>query len=227
VDDKPAGGGKRFVTYARADGSTATLQIQPAVTARNGFHHDDLVMSALAPQWGYARVVGVDEEGRLWLHFQTQAGAVTTESGDWEAMDLKLVRSSRDPGAGGASTNFRLPLERGTRVVRGPHVSGGGPARGCGGVEGGKSAVDSVGTAQSSGAESAPYRRFNCCILSFYPCVEQPLLRIGACSGSGARRTRSPAMWARSWATAAARAGTACSGTTTPATPTSTLRTTR
>lgn len=117
-----AGGGKRrLFKYPRLDGSLGLFAVDARATAPFGFQHDDLVYAAAAPQWGYGRVIGV-EGRRLWLHFQADGGATTSASGDWDLADLHLVRSCKDPGTG-ISEVFRLPLDRGTRVVRGPDVS--------------------------------------------------------------------------------------------------------
>jgi hypothetical protein len=118
---RPSEAGKRWFRYPKIDGSLGTFAVDAKATAPFGFQHDDLVFASAVPQWGYGRVIGV-EEGRLWLHFQTDDGASATEEGHWDFADLHLVRSCRDPGTGHSEV-FRLPLDRGTRVVRGPDVS--------------------------------------------------------------------------------------------------------
>ena len=93
----------------------------PAVSAF-GLRHCEYVSSRRYPSWGVARVVGV-KDGRLWLHFQGDVGATTRED-HWHFADLQLIRSWHDPSLVGLEKSaFRLPLEDGTRVVRGPHVS--------------------------------------------------------------------------------------------------------
>lgn len=93
----------------------------PAVSAF-GLRHSEYVSSRRFPSWGVARVVGV-KDGRLWLHFQGDAGASTRDD-HWHFADLQLIRSWHDPSLVGLEKSaFRLPLEDSTRVVRGPHVS--------------------------------------------------------------------------------------------------------
>ena len=110
-----------YFRYPRADGTMGTFCVETQATESFGFHHNDLVYAAAAPLWGYARVLGTSH-GRLWLHFLGTAGAITSPTEGWVPLDLRLVCANRDLSvSGGSTTLFRLPLERGTRVVRGPH----------------------------------------------------------------------------------------------------------
>lgn len=124
LDDKPSILASQplmsFLRHPNADGTLGTFAVDVQATEPFGFHHNDLVYAAAAPQWGYARVLGVQSK-RLWLQFQGCLGAVTCPSTGWAPLDLRLVRARREAGGCGTSTTFRLPLERGTRVVRGPH----------------------------------------------------------------------------------------------------------
>jgi hypothetical protein len=110
---------KRYITHKVADGSEASFDSFPEAVGQFGFLHNDIVFSSRYPSWGLAKVVGV-RGMRLWLQFQTDEG-VTSRNDDWQFAGLRLVKSMKDP-TGGGSTQFRLPLERGTRVVRGPDV---------------------------------------------------------------------------------------------------------
>lgn len=124
VDDKPSISVSQpsmsFLRHPNADGTLGTFAVDVQATEQFGFHHNDLVYAAAAPQWGHARVLGVQSK-RLWLQFQGCLGAVTCPSSGWAPLDLRLLRARRDAEGSGTSTTFRLPLERGTRVVRGPH----------------------------------------------------------------------------------------------------------
>jgi len=109
-----------FLQHPYADGTLGIFCVETRATQPFGFLHNDLVVSAEAPEWGYARVLGT-QGGRLWLQFQGCPGALTCPQLGWGPFDLRLVRAYRDMSSCGASTTFRLPLERGTRVVRGPN----------------------------------------------------------------------------------------------------------